>query len=390
MAQYSRGGHTRQTGGHSKSQSYGSGTYVPGNYGNPYARTGRKPPHGHRGGKGGIVVALILVVALGGGIFWGARHILGGSDVELVADGVKVTFVVEEGQSATAVAAALQEQGFIRSSKSFLSEVESAGASGAIKPGSYSLVGGMTDAEIVDTLVAGPVFEGVTLTIPEGYTIEQIASRVEETCGISADEFTALAYNAAAYQGTYSFLEGVYNNSMEGYLFPKTYAVAADATADDIIRMLLDQFQTEFASVDLSYATSCNLTAFEVVTIASCIEKEAYFSEDRTKISSVIYNRLRAGMTLGLDVTTSYAVGKAGTGEELTAEDLDSDSPYNTRKNLGLPAGPICSPGLESLQAAAAPDDTPYLYFILTSEYSEFYETDEEFVEGKARWQAGE
>ena len=128
--------------------------------------------------------------------------------------------------------------------------------------------------------------------------------------------------------------------------------------------MMLDNFSAQIAGVDMSYASSKNLTTEDVVILASMIEKESREDADKANIASVFYNRLRTGMNLGSDVTTYYAVGKDLT-EDLTVSDLNSDSPYNTRnpQHRGLPAGPICSPGLASLNAAAHPSETDYLYF---------------------------
>jgi UPF0755 protein len=312
------------------------------------------------------------------------------TETKLLSSGTQVSITIDEGESAKSIGATLQKAGLVTSVDAFTSFVTKQDVANALKPGTYEMTGGMSLEDIVNLLVEGPTYGGVELIIPEGQTVEQTAARVESTCSIPAADFISLAYSASSYADDYPFLSKVYNNSMEGYLFPKTYDVPPGTTADGIIRMMLDQFKTETASLDLSYAASKNLDQFDVVTIASCIEKEAYFDDDRTLISSVIYNRLSQRIKLGLDVTVSYAVGKAGTGQELTVDDLQTESPYNTRLNYGLPAGPICSPGLASLKAAASPAQTEYLYFILTSEKSEFYVTYEDFQAGKAAWQSSQ
>ncbi len=348
---------------------------------------GQKKPSGSKRKTAVTVVVGLVVVAL---LCWGAYSLVSHFFMEnkALADGSKVTIVVEQGESAKSIAGSLKDAGLIQSADSFLAYVKDQDVADALKPGTYAMTVPVSFAEIVDMLVAGPAYDGVALTIPEGQTIEQTAALVEKACAIPASEFKQLAYSASSYSSEYVFLNGVYNNSMEGYLFPKTYDVPADATADDVIRMMLDQFQLETVGLDLTYAKSKNLDLFDIVTIASCIEEEAFFEEDRPKIASVIYNRLSQGIRLGLDVTVSYAVGKSG--EELTSQDLDIDSPYNTRKNYGLPAGPISSPGLASIQAAANPAQTDYTYFILTNEKSGFYNNYDDFLAGKAAWQAGQ
>ena len=146
--------------------------------------------------------------------------------------------------------------------------------------------------------------------------------------------------------------------------------------------MMLDQFAAQIATVDMSYAASKNLTLYDVVTLASMVEKEYQAESDKAPIAAVFYNRLQKGMTLGSDVTTYYAVGKDMT-EELTASDLASDSPYNTRNpsNFGLPAGPICNPSVSTLQAAANPAQVDYLYFFFSNREGEtmFFVNDADF-----------
>ena len=169
---------------------------------------------------------------------------------------------------------------------------------------------------------------------------------------------------------------------MEGFLYLDTYRVDPSATPDDIIRMMLDQFAAQIATVDMSYAASKNLTLYDVVTLASIVEKEYQAESDKAPIAAVFYNRLQKGMTLGSDVTTYYAVGKDMT-EELTASDLASDSPYNTRNpsHFGLPAGPICNPSVSTLQAAANPAQVDYLYFFFSNREGEtmFFVNDADF-----------
>ena len=160
-------------------------------------------------------------------------------------------------------------------------------------------------------------------------------------------------------------------------------------TCDGVIRMMLDEFSTQIAQVDMSYAQSKNLTVSDVVILASIVQKESGTADDMGSIASVFYNRLHAGMNLGSDVTTYYAVGKE-LGEELTTEDLASTSPYNTRNanNKSLPPGPIASPGMAALTAAAHPDETNYLYFFWSDSQSQtmFFEDAESFNAAWAKY----
>lgn len=207
-----------------------------------------------------------------------------------------------------------------------------------------------------------PTPESFMVTLPEGLTVRQTAEKVDEATGgnISEREF-----NAAAEEGGYdrAFLRDGGGN-LEGFLFPKTYEVTSLSTARWLVDRLLRQFDLETAHLEWSRARSLGVTPYQVVIIASMIEKEAKVPEDRPLIASVIYNRLNRNMKLGICATVLYAMGEHK--EALTNEDLEVDSPYNTYRIDGLPPGPICSPGFESIRAALHPARTDYIYYILT------------------------
>ena len=150
---------------------------------------------------------------------------------------------------------------------------------------------------------------------------------------------------------------------MEGFLFPATYDFFAKTTNLELVQQQLSAFCENWQRVDLTYARSKNLTAYDVLIIASMVEKEALAPEDRAKIAAVIYNRLAQGMALGIDATLRYGLNIPPT-ESIHESQLASDSPYNTRKHTGLPPTPIANPGLASLQAAAHPAKVDYLYFV--------------------------
>ncbi len=180
-------------------------------------------------------------------------------------------------------------------------------------------------------------------------------------------------------------LTGAYRNSLEGYLFPKTYQVKEGATARDVIEMMLDQFDKEIAAVEVSGAKKKNLTLADLVTMASIIERETKVAKERRVVSSVIYNRLHQKMRLDMCSTIEYVIKEHKL--RLTYEDLNVDSPYNTYRHAGLPPGPIASPGLASLKAAAVPADTQYLYYVLTGKDGShtFARNSEEFARAKAK-----
>lgn len=330
-----------------------------------------------------IAVIAVLVAVFGVGGYFLLHSI--DRDAGQIEEGLEVTFTIPNGAALSTIANELADAGVISDAGEFVSYVQAQGAENKIKPGDYRMVTGMTDEEVLVQLIAGPN-NSPTLVIPEGYTLEQTAQKVADDLGLDAETFIQLAHSADQYVADYPFLADAYNNSLEGYLFPKTYTFEKGVTEDQVIRAMLDQYEIETAGIDYSYAASKNLTQYDVLILASCIEEETFFDEDRTHIAGVLYNRLAQGIPLGLDVTVSYAVGKPGA--ELTADDLAVESPYNTYVNYGLPAGPICSPGLASIEAAAHPMETADLYFILTESYSSFYPDYESFLAGKEAWQA--
>lgn len=315
--------------------------------------------------KRGILIAIVVIVLVIIAAVVAYTQFLGDKTGE-VKQGQEIAVVIPAGSTTDQIAGILVDDGVIPSSKAFVNRVKQLDKAASLQSGSYVMTGGDDLDKIIDMLSRGET--GRQLVIPEGYNLRQIATRVQETCGIDSEEFYALTQKAPDYVAEYPFLEGVYNGSMEGFLYPDTYRVDPSATADDVIRMMLDQFAAQIATVDMSYATSKNLSLYDVVTLASMVEKEYKAESDKPQIAAVFYNRLREGITLGSDVTTYYAVGKDMT-EELTVSDLASDSPYNTRNpsHFGLPAGPICNPSVTTIQAAASPAEVDYLYFFYSN-----------------------
>ena len=324
-----------------------------------------------------IAVVAIVIIAIIGFV---AYQNLFGDKTGQVKQGAEIEVVIPAGSSTDQIASILVDDGVIASANAFTNRVKQLNQVSSLQSGSYLMIGGDDLDNIIKMLASGQT--GRQLVIPEGYNLRQIADKVEATCDIDAEEFYAQTQKASDYVAEYPFLEGVYNNSMEGFLYPDTYRVDPSATPDDIIRMMLDQFAEQIATVDMSYAASKNLTLYDVVTLASMVEKEYQAEDDKAPIAAVFYNRLQKGMTLGSDVTTYYAVGKDMT-EELTFEDLASDSPYNTRNpnHYGLPAGPICNPSVATIRAAANPAQVDYLYFFFSNKEGKtmFFVNDADF-----------
>ncbi|MCL2888955.1 MAG: endolytic transglycosylase MltG [Eggerthellaceae bacterium] len=312
------------------------------------------------------IFAVLLAGAVLFVVVWGGRTLLENFNQPILADGEEVDIYIPEGAGAKDIGNLLQESGVITSSNSFVQRVNELGVTGQLKPGAYTLKGGMTLDQVIGVLRLGPDASYESFTIPEGFTLVQIAERVEEAYKgkITKEDFLAAARNASLYVNDYPFLSAAYNNSLEGFLFPKTYAIRSSATADSVVRMMLTQYQNEVASIDYGFAESIGLSRYDILIIASMIEREAMLAEEQAIVSSVIYNRMLIDMLLQIDATVAYAVGVV----EITPADLSYDSPYNTYLYEGLPPGPICSPGLAAIVAAAGPAASGYFYYVASHE----------------------
>ena len=339
--------------------------------------------------KGPKIFAAVLAVVFIGGLAWGGLTLFnscsGSAPVELLAEGQEATVVVEQGSGAKAIGELLVEEKLVGSASDFAKRVSEMGVESQLKPGTYTFAGGTSLDDIVRQIAAGPDM-GNALTIPEGYKLSDIAAAVATASEgrITAEAFTAAASDASVYAASYSFLADAGTNSLEGFLFPKTYAVADDATADSLVRMMLDQFQKETASLDWSYPQSQGLSIYDAVNLASIVEKESSGDEQiRAKVAAVFYNRLETTGEpsygfLQSDATTAYEVGHDPTPEEVHAE-----TPYSTYTNKGLPPTPICSPSLDCLKAVCAPDQESlgkYFFFYFEGDSYYFTETYEDHM----------
>jgi UPF0755 protein len=225
----------------------------------------------------------------------------------------------------------------------------------------------------------------VPVTFPEGLRREDMARILEEKTTLSGQEYlaaTAPGPVGAKRAGT------AQPRSLEGFLFPATYEIGTETTVDFLVQRQLETYDEAVAGVNMRYATSRNLTPYDVLTIASMVEREVAEPSERPLVAGVIYNRLRLKMRLDIDATVQYAVGEW---RQLTAADLRSDSPYNTRKFSGLPPGPIASPGLASIKAAARPKQSEFLFYVAREDGTNrhyFAKTIDEFETLKSRARA--
>ncbi len=219
------------------------------------------------------------------------------------------------------------------------------------------------------TTAAAPRPKPLRIIFPEGFDIAQMADRIADVDKIAfrkrhvRPRLAARQYLKLTARAPFPPGFGGKSGKLEGFMFPATYDFLKGTPTRKLVKDQLEAFRENWAKVDLGYARSKKLTPYDVLIIASMVEKETLAPDERPLVASVIYNRLKAGMTLGIDATIRYGLNVPGT-EALRVSQLESDSPYNTRKFAGLPPTPIGNPGLASMQAAAHPKKTDYLYFV--------------------------
>ena len=331
----------------------------------------------------GAVVAVVVLAVIAFFAVSTVKGLLGGEDAN-VAAGQQVTVTIPDGASGDTIASILSENHIVENPKDYYAAVKKLNADMSLQPGTYSFTTLMDATKVVQQLIEGPNAGSDALTIPEGLTVDQVADRVAQAYGsISKDDFLNQA-KASNYVNDYPFLKGAANDSLEGFLFPKTYSLGKKPSADDVIRAMLDQFSTEYKSLDFAGCEAkikerygVGMSDYDIINLASIVEREGLNAEQRAHVASVFYNRL-AGKLDGLRYLNSDATMMYVTGGEVTAADLQSDSPYNTYKHEGLPPTPICSPSLEALKATLEPTDSDDLYFYITQDEEFFSQTYEE------------
>jgi UPF0755 protein len=303
----------------------------------------------------------------------------------------KVVVTIPKGATASEVGDILERKGVISGGPPFVSgstlfrlRLSMAGKSDDIPSGSYTLASGMSYGAAIDELTASPAERGTTAVIPEGYTRDQIA-RIASDAGLKGNYKKATLSSKQIDLKRYGAGDA---KNLEGFLFPATYELQPHSSVDDLVAQQLKEFRRDFARVDLSYAKSKNLTPYDVLIIASMIDREVQVPSERRLVAEVIYNRLAAGQPLGIDATIRYATGNYD--EPLKESELAIDSPYNTRLVAGLPPTPIGNPGLDAIEAAADPGRGDNRWFVVkpgTCGEHVFADTEQEFNKAADRYE---
>lgn len=299
------------------------------------------------------------------------------------AHGAAVEVVVNPGMSASEIGRLLEDQGVIDSSAAFVDLVKTRGSENELLPGIYQFYEDQKLLEVVDMLEQGKGSPSFKLTIPEGLAVSQVAALLDEEGTIDGAKYADLSENPEKFVVPEVGGKIPEVTTLEGLLFPSTYYLLEGDGATELMGAQLAAFSTKTAALPWNKAEALGLTPYEIVIVASLIEKEASIADERAKVAAVIYNRLKADMTLGIDATVRYAV-KKWTGA-LTTEDLETESPYNTRVVKGLPPTPIANPGVAALEAALEPANVDYLYYVLkdTAGHHFFTASYEEFLKAK-------
>jgi UPF0755 protein len=341
------------------------------------------PPPGaapRRNPRWGRLAALFLIGLTAAALAWLALSLF----QPLKGDaGERVRVVVAKGATLGDIAEQLERQGIVSSGSFFEWRARLAGRGGDLKPGPYRLREDMKYMSVLDVLEKGPPPDVVLVSIPEGRSRREIAPLVRKLKG---DYLAATRRSAGLDLRRYGAARA---ESLEGFLFPATYELKKGQPVTRLVDAQLAAFRERFARVDLRGARRRNLTPYDVLIIASMVEREAQLPKERPLVASVIYNRLREGMPLGIDATTRFALNNWT--RPLRVSELNKPSPYNTRMNTGLPPGPIGNPGLSSIEAAARPARTDFLFYVVKpcgrGEHA-FSATDAEFQRDVNRYNA--
>ena len=282
-------------------------------------------------------------------------------DTTVPADptGKSQEFVVKRGQTASQIAAALQKAGLVRSALAFKYVLYDSGRESTLQSGTYTVSPALTPTDIALLFQKAPG-DQAALRIIEGWRLSEIATAVAKTFPkVTREQFTAAAVVGARNNTVLAGLDP--KTPLEGYLFPDTYFLRPDATAVQIVDLLLDTFERRVGPALRSAALSRKVAIYDIVKLASIVEREAKDRKESPTIAGLYQNRLDIGMKLDADPTIQYALGDW---RELSLDDLKLDSPYNTYRVAGLPPTPIANPGQAALEAAAKPATTPYFYFV--------------------------
>lgn len=329
--------------------------------------------------------ALILILILGITIVLGIYFFYKSQKPVSLTDNKDITVEISPGSTTNSIAKLLHENDLIHNELIFKYKVRELGVGSSLKAGKYNLNKTMDVVEIINIINKGVKSDNtVRFTIPEGYELEQIATKLSNEGIVDYNRFMDLVNDKSNFDDEFSFLKELEDGqSLEGFLFPSTYEIFTDSSEEEVIRKMLAEFEDIYESEIRFKLDEFDFTLNEAVTLASIIEREGKLDSERPIMSGVFHNRLKIGMNLQSCATIQYILGERK--ESLSTEETQIQSPYNTYINNGLPPGPIASPGKVSLVAAVNPADVDYLFFVLTGSDGShtFTRTYEEHLQAK-------
>ena len=343
-------------------------------------------PRRRRGPHPALIAFIVTVAIVAGGFYWlNSAYDRAISPVD-PGNYAEVTIEIPEGASTTTIASILNHYGLISNELFFRIHSKRMGFDEKYKHGVFTLNRSMDVNEIANVIIKGTLANTKRFTIPEGYNTVQIAAALQEQGIITEAEFYEEVRNGVF---DYLFLADVPlgDKRLEGFLYPETYEVFDDASAHDVINIMLHQFDQLFHPEYYTRAEDMGMSVREVVTLASIVERESVVAEERPIMARVFLNRLEQDMLLESCATIQYILGEPK--EYLTIADTQIESPYNTYLHRGLPPGPICNPRIASIQAVLFPDNNDYLFFVLSpaldgshrfsADYNEFLQNKDEY-----------
>jgi UPF0755 protein len=327
-----------------------------------------------------VIILVIALTIVGGGLAWLIVRV---SQPYKGFEGAEQFVEIPPGSGVAAIGRRLSRAGVVRDPVTFRYAVWLTGGATTLKAGEYRFDRAMTAEEVARKLARGDVYLR-QITFREGLSIRDMAALFEQQGFGPRQAFVDAASRPDAIRGLDPAAV-----DLEGYLFPDTYALARRATAETLVRLMVARFQKQIGAALPQRAAAAGMSVHEAVTLASIVEKETGKPEERPLVAAVYANRLKIGMGLQCDPTVLYALQRAGRDtKNLTREDLQYDSPYNTYRYAGLPPGPIASPGKASIDAALQPAGVPYLYFVSRNDGSHAFATTlEEHNRNVFKWQ---
>jgi UPF0755 protein len=307
-----------------------------------------------------LLILLVIVLALAAGGAYYAARLLQSIQEPYKGFAASEQFVeIPSGASTAEIRRRLVEAGVVSDEFAFRVALLWTGRARELKAGEYRFDRALGAVDVIEKIARGDVYEH-PITFPEGLTIREMATLYESRGFGTAREFADAALNVALIKDLDPAAD-----DLEGYLFPETYALPRRTPAATVVRIMVDRFRATYSDLQAKVSEASGLSLRQVVTLASLVEKETAKPDERPLVAAVYLNRLKHTMPMQADPTVVYALVKAGSYDgNIHKRDLSIDSRYNTYKYPGLPPGPIAAPGRAALEAALAPADAPYLYFV--------------------------